>query len=83
MDAQPQGHNSKEQLRSIIERVERLDTEIKELRDDRGDIFSEAKGAGYDLPALRAIIKLRKQDANKVQEHDTLVDTYKQALGMS
>ena len=82
MDAQPQGHNSKEQLKSIVERIERLDGEIKELRDDQKDIFSEAKGNGFDVKALRTIIRLRKMDVNERQEAETILETYMHALGM-
>jgi len=82
MDAQPQGHNSKEQLKSIVERIERLDGEIKELRDDQKDIFSEAKGNGFDVKALRTIIRMRKMDVNDRQEQETILETYLHALGM-
>ncbi len=53
------GHNSKEQLRAIVERVERVNEEIKDLTSGRGDIFTEAKSNGFDVKALRAVIRLR------------------------
>ena len=76
------GHNSKEQLRSIVERVERLDEEIKELRDDQRDVYAEAKGNGYDVKALRTIVRMRKQDAGERAEQETILETYMHALGM-
>lgn len=77
-----EGHNSKEQLRSIVERIENLDGQIKELRSDQKDIFAEAKGNGFDVKALRTIIRLRKQDANERAEAEAILETYMQALGM-
>jgi len=79
---EPQGHNSKEQLRSIIERVERLAEEIKVLRDDQSDVYREAKGNGYDVKALRQIVRIRAEDPNKRAERETILETYMQALGM-
>lgn len=76
------GANSKEQLLSIVERVENLETQIGELRSDRSDIFAEAKGNGFDVAALKAIIKLRKEDANKRAERESILETYMTALGM-
>lgn len=73
---------AKDQLKSIIERIERLEEEKKTISDDIKDVYTEAKGAGFDVKALRTIVRLRKQDANERAEHDTIVDTYKQALGM-
>jgi uncharacterized protein (UPF0335 family) len=73
---------AKDQLKSIVERIERVETEMKELSDDRTEIYAEAKSNGYDCKALRAIIRERKQDANKLVEFETIVDTYKQALNM-
>lgn len=76
------GHNSKEQLKSIIERVEHLETEIGELQSDRSDIFKEAKANGYDVAALKAIVKMRKEDANKRAEREAILETYMMSLGM-
>ena len=76
------GHNSQAQLRSIIERVERLIEEKNVIASDIKDVFAEAKGQGFDVPALRAIIKLRAEDANKRAEREAILDTYKAALGM-
>jgi uncharacterized protein (UPF0335 family) len=76
------GHNSKEQIRSIIERVERLEEEKKGLADDIKDVFAEAKGNGYDPRALREIVKLRKQDPEDRKEREAIIETYMHALGM-
>lgn len=77
------GHNSNEQLRSIVERIENLAEEIKGLQDDQKDIYAEAKGNGYDVKALREIVRLRKQDATERAEREAILDTYLHALGMA
>jgi len=83
------GHNSepveafaKEQLRSIIERVERLEEEKKTISDDVKDVYTEAKGNGFDVKALRTIVRLRKMNAGDRAEAETILDTYMHALGM-
>jgi uncharacterized protein (UPF0335 family) len=83
------GHNSeaahrfaKDQLRAFVERVERLEEEKKALGDDIRDVYAEAKGNGYDVKALRAIVRLRKQDKDERAEHEAILETYMQALGM-
>lgn len=76
------GDNAKQQLKSIVERVEHLDTEIKALRDDQADIYAEAKGNGYDVKALRAIVRMRKQSAEDREAQQAILDTYMHALGM-
>jgi uncharacterized protein (UPF0335 family) len=73
---------AKDQLKSIIERIERLEEEKKTISEDIRDVYAEAKGNGYDVKALRAIVRMRSQDANERQEHETIVETYMQALGM-
>lgn len=70
------------QLKSIIERIERLEQEKSEIAEQIKEVFAEAKGNGFDVKVLRTIIRLRKQDANERQEHDTILETYMQALGM-
>jgi uncharacterized protein (UPF0335 family) len=70
------------QLRSIIERIERLEEEKKTISDDIKDVYAEAKGTGFDTKALRTIIRLRKKDANERQEEEAILDLYKAALGM-
>jgi uncharacterized protein (UPF0335 family) len=72
----------KDQLRAFVERVERLEEEKKALGDDIRDVYAEAKGNGYDVKALRAIVRLRKQDKDERAEHEAILETYMQALGM-
>ncbi|WP_122050907.1 DUF2312 domain-containing protein [Asaia bogorensis] len=76
------GGISVERLRSGIERIERLEAERAALSNDIKDIYSELKSAGFDIPAVRQIVKLRKQDPAKVEEAETILDTYRRALGM-
>ncbi len=73
---------AKDQLRSIVERIERLEEEKKTLSDDIRDIYAESKGNGYDVKALRTIVRMRKQDANERAEHETILETYLHAMGM-
>lgn len=84
------GHNSgvseggiaADRLRSIIERVERLDEERKALSGDIKDIFSEAKSAGFDVKTIKQLIRMRKQEPADLEEQETLLDVYRRALGM-
>ena len=71
-----------DQLKSIIGRVEKLEEEKAAIADDIKDVFAEAKGNGYDVKAIRQIIKLRKMDAQEREEEETILDTYMRALGM-
>ncbi len=71
-----------DRLRSIIERVERLEEERKALGSDIKDIFAEAKSAGFDVKVIRQIIRIRKQEPSDVEEQETLLDIYRRALGM-
>jgi uncharacterized protein (UPF0335 family) len=73
---------AKDQLKAIIERIERLEEEKKTISDDIRDVYAEAKGNGYDVKALRTIVRMRKQDANERAEQETILETYMQALGM-
>jgi uncharacterized protein (UPF0335 family) len=73
---------AKDQLKAIIERIERLEEEKKAISDDIRDVYAEAKGNGFDVKALRTIVRMRKQDANERQEQETILETYLQALGM-
>jgi uncharacterized protein (UPF0335 family) len=70
------------QLRAVVERIERLEEEKKAIADDIRDVYAEAKGNGYDIKALRTIIRLRKQDKAERQEHEAILETYMHALGM-
>jgi uncharacterized protein (UPF0335 family) len=76
------GGNAKEQLKSVIERIERMEEEKKTISDDIKDIYAEAKGNGFDTKALRTIIRLRKQDPDDRAQAETILETYLQALGM-
>lgn len=67
-------------LRSIIERIERLEEEKAGITSDIRDIFAEAKSAGFDVKILRAMIKLRKMDAADRDEQECLIETYRKAL---
>ena len=71
-----------ERLRSLIERIERLEEERKALGNDIKDIYGEAKSAGFDVKVLRTIIRLRKQEPAEIEEQETLLDVYRRALGM-
>ena len=71
-----------EQLRSIIERIERLEEERKTLAEDIKEVFAEAKGNGFDTKIMREIIKIRRMDEDDLDEQETLLDIYKRALGM-
>lgn len=73
---------AKSQLKAIIERIERLEEEKKTISDDIKDVYGEAKGNGFDVKVLRTIVRMRKQDADKRQEYETILETYMQALGM-
>lgn len=69
-----------DRLRSLIERIERLEEEQKALSSDIRDIFAEAKGAGFDVKIMRTIIKLRKMNVADRDEQETLLETYRRAL---
>src|SRR3954453_12670903 len=71
-----------DRLRSIIERIERLEEERKALASDIKDIYAEAKSAGFDVKVLRQLISIRRKEPAEVEEQDTLLDLYKRALGM-
>jgi uncharacterized protein (UPF0335 family) len=69
------------QIKTIIERIERLEADKAGIADDIKDIYAEAKGNGYDVKALRAVIRRRKQDAVKLAQHEEMVEIYLAALG--
>ena len=73
---------AKEQLRSIVDRIERLEEEKKSIADDIKDVYAEAKANGFDTKVLRKVVSLRKQDANERAEMEMVLDTYLHALGM-
>lgn len=74
---------AKDQLKSIVERIERLEDEKKALADDIKEVFAEAKANGFDVKTLRKVISLRKQDKNERAEQEALLDLYLHALGMA
>ncbi len=76
------GDNSNAQLKSVIERVENIETNISEFNEARKDIYTEAKGSGFDVKALRTIVRMRKMDAGDRAQQDAVLETYMQALGM-
>lgn len=86
--AKPQKKNTGEpeiaaqRLKSFIERIERLEAEKADLAADIREIFSEAKGTGFDTKTMRQIIRLRKMEHADRQEQEALLDLYKSALGM-
>jgi uncharacterized protein (UPF0335 family) len=71
------------QLRSIIERIERLEEDKKQVSEDIKDVYAEAKGTGFDTKALRSIVRLRKKEASEREEEEAILDLYKAALGMT
>ena len=71
-----------EQLKSFIERIERLEEEKRALSADIKDVYAEAKGSGFDSAIMRQIIRIRRMDQDDVDEQETLLDIYKRALGM-
>ena len=71
-----------DRLRSLVERIERLEEERKALAGDIKDIYAEAKSAGFDVKVLRQLIRIRKQEPADVEEQETLLDVYRRALGM-
>ncbi|MCG7347266.1 DUF2312 domain-containing protein [Sphingomonas sp. ACRSK] len=73
---------SAEQLRLLIERIERLEEEKKGISDDIKDVFAEAKSTGFDVKTMRTIIRLRKMEKHHREEQDMMVQTYLSALGM-
>lgn len=77
------GSNSIEstQLKSFVERIEHVESEIGALNDDKKDIYAEMRGVGYDPKIVRKVIARRKKDPDKLREEDELVDLYARALG--
>jgi len=73
---------ARDQLKAIIERIERLEEEKKATSDDIKDVYAEAKGNGFDVKALRQIVRLRKIDSDERREQEAVLETYMHALGM-
>ncbi len=76
------GNVAAAELRQFVERLERLEEEKKAISDDMRDVFAELKGRGYDVKAVRQILKIRKQDQAERQEQEAILDVYLEALGM-
>lgn len=74
--------SAQEQLRAIIERIERLEEEKAALTADLREVYAEAKGHGFDTKALRKIVQMRKKEAHERQEEEAVLTTYLHALGM-
>lgn len=70
------------ELRSFIERFERLEVEKKDLADQQKEVMAEAKGRGYDTKVLRKIVTLRKKDPAEISEEEAVLQLYREALGM-
>ena len=70
-----------DQLKSIVERIERLEEEKKTIADDIKEVYAEAKGIGYDVKALRKVIAMRKRDLDERKEEEAIMDLYLQAVG--
>ena len=68
-------------LRTIVERIERLEQEKSEVMEQIKEVFAEAKGAGFDVKILRKVVRLRKQDRTKRQEEEAILDLYLSAIG--
>lgn len=74
---------SADQLRLLIERIERLEEEKRGIADDIKDVYSEAKSTGFDVKTMRTIIRLRRMEKHHRDEADALLETYRTALGMA
>jgi uncharacterized protein (UPF0335 family) len=79
---QPATRFAKDHLKAFVERIERLEEEKKATADDIRDVYAEAKATGFDVKALRTIVRLRKVDADERKEHEAILETYMHALGM-
>jgi uncharacterized protein (UPF0335 family) len=73
---------ARDQLRAIVERIEKLEEEKAAIAGDIKEVYAEAKGNGYDTKVLRQVVRLRKQDSAERQETEALLDLYLHALGM-
>jgi uncharacterized protein (UPF0335 family) len=80
-DAADMNPQTAQQLKSIIERIERLEEEKKTIADDIKEVYAEAKGNGFDIKVLRKVVSLRKQDTAERVEQETLIDIYLTAVG--
>lgn len=69
------------ELRQIVEGIERLEEEVKAINDDKSDKYGEARSRGYDVKALKRVVRARRKDRNQRQEEDSIFDVYMLALG--
>ena len=74
--------SAKDQLRAFVSRIERLEEEKAALAADLREVYAEAKGNGFDVKALRTIVRLRKLDTDERKEQEAVLETYMHALGM-
>ncbi|BBE73912.1 DUF2312 domain-containing protein [Oharaeibacter diazotrophicus] len=72
-----------EELKQFVERIERLEEEKKAIADDVRDVYAEAKGRGFDIKAIRAIVRLRAKEPHEREEEEAILELYKSALGMA
>jgi uncharacterized protein (UPF0335 family) len=77
-----EGSIAADELRLLIERIERLEEEKKAMADDIRDVYAEAKARGYDPKTMRTVVRLRKMETHARQEAEAILDTYKAALGL-
>ncbi len=82
-DSDVTGGVAAQELRSFIERIERLEQEKKDIADQIKEVMAEAKGRGYDTKVMRKIVSLRRRDQDDIAEEEAILDLYKSALGMS
>lgn len=78
----PMEQSAKDQLKSIVERIEKLNEDMSSIKADIKDIYKEAKSDGFDVKALKDIVKLRKKDRDEIAEQDEIVSLYRSALDM-
>jgi uncharacterized protein (UPF0335 family) len=71
-----------EELKQFVERIERLEEEKKSISDDVRDVYAEAKGRGFDVKAIRSIVRLRAKEPQEREEEEAILELYKSALGM-
>jgi uncharacterized protein (UPF0335 family) len=73
---------AKAKLKSFVERIEKLEEEKKTISEDIREVYAEAKGDGFDVKALRAVVRMYRQDTDQRKEYEALIDLYRDALGM-
>jgi uncharacterized protein (UPF0335 family) len=76
------GHNSDGQLKAIVSRINTLMDERQTISDDIRDVFAEAKSSGFDVPALRAIVRAQREDQEKRKNREALIDLYRSRMGI-